>query len=212
VQGEAEQRLKRLTAVVSMKAPPFALPKVKTIWRDDATGRMGYANLGAKLSGNGGLHARISVQGATPESEGETDVQRILGVLENLGDLHLNTALELRVLKPSWGLLYRVLEEVEAHLTQGVVEAGLSSRAQRTRFTRTANSAEMAGDGARHAQGKFDLPSDPMTLDEAVEWVDAILVAVFRRLVDSWGLGQLTPHASPTRTPRNGLSKARRPG
>ncbi len=74
-----------------------------------------------------------------------------------------------------WPRLYRVLEEIERYLGKEVHKAGLCSANQRKRFHRSANAAEIAGKDARHAQGKFRPPKNPMNLAEATNFVSGLL-------------------------------------
>jgi len=89
---------------------------------------------------------------------------------------HLATAVQLWA-DPirTWSRLYVVLEELEAHLEKRVNAAGYSSANERERFTRSANTAEVAGPDARHGSGKSEPPANPMTLPEATRFVAGCL-------------------------------------
>jgi hypothetical protein len=80
----------------------------------------------------------------------------------------------------SWPRLYCVLEEIEQHLGKHVDATGLCPTNQRERFRRTANAAEVSGPDARHATGRFIAPDNPMSLQEATEFVRQMLLGVLR--------------------------------
>jgi hypothetical protein len=88
---------------------------------------------------------------------------------------HAREALRQLSLQTSWGQLYRALEEIEHDLGKQVDAAGISTKADRVRFTRTANTAEVGGQTARHAGSKFTPPADPMTLAEGQKWIRNLL-------------------------------------
>jgi hypothetical protein len=81
----------------------------------------------------------------------------------------------------TWARLYRVLEELEKHLGDRSDRVGLCLSAERDRFTRTANTAEVAGLDARHGSQRFQPPADPMTLREATEFIRGLFLKVLRR-------------------------------
>jgi hypothetical protein len=67
------------------------------------------------------------------------------------------------------------MEEIENHLGKNVDVAGFCSRNQRERFTRSADHTDVAGDDARHAQEKRNAPPNPMSLKEAIDFVEGLL-------------------------------------
>jgi hypothetical protein len=78
--------------------------------------------------------------------------------------------------KQTWPRLYRIFEEIEADLGGRQAHlAELCSSTQRTRFTRSANSAQVSGRDSRHSMGKHPPPADPMTWDEAYQFVWKLL-------------------------------------
>jgi hypothetical protein len=116
----------------------------------------------------------VSDQPATPQ--GPTQAQRRLSA--SRANIHLNMAVMLwGDLPRSWARLYRTLEEIEAALGRPVDAEGMCSDNERERFTRSANSAEVAGKDARHRGGKYDPPKKPMSLQDADAFVRKMLAA-----------------------------------
>jgi len=85
----------------------------------------------------------------------------------------------------TWPHLYRCLEEIESFLGRKVHEAGFCSANQRERFTRSANSAEVSGNDARHAVGRFDPPPNPMSLKDACGFLSQLMQAVLSNVAKS---------------------------
>ena len=75
----------------------------------------------------------------------------------------------------TWPRLYRILEEVQQHLGTDPYRRSLCAKSEQKRFERTAHSAEVAGKDARHALGRNEPPTNPMTLEEAVHFVGSVL-------------------------------------
>lgn len=80
----------------------------------------------------------------------------------------------------SWPRLYRLLEELEAFLGERLDVRGLCTKSERERFTHSANSAEIAGKDARHRDGKYDQPKNPMALEQATNFIGHLIIAVLR--------------------------------
>ncbi len=81
----------------------------------------------------------------------------------------------------SWPRLYRVLEEIEAHLGKNADHAGLCSDGERSRFRRSTQVPEVAGKDARHRVGLFQPPANPLTLQEAEAFIGRLLTAVLKK-------------------------------
>lgn len=145
--------------------------------------------------GTRSLHYTLSIDSVTyyvktgarrgaPLIAGKTDAQWFHAISQ--ASPHLQTALLLWA-DPArtWPRLYRVLEELEHHISRQADTAGLCSHADRKRFTRSANTAAVAGKDARHRDGMFKAPTDPMTLAEATSFIRGVihtyLVAEARR-------------------------------
>lgn len=76
----------------------------------------------------------------------------------------------------TWAGLYRLFEVIE-QAEPNIVKKGWTSKTQRERFKRSANSTHVAGDAARHGSDKFDPPLNPMELREADAYVHMLLHA-----------------------------------
>lgn len=69
----------------------------------------------------------------------------------------------------TWVNLYRILEVIDSD--KDVVDNGWSNRTEKNRFTHTADNPGASGKDARHGFRKYDPPRNPMTLDEAKEFI-----------------------------------------
>lgn len=87
--------------------------------------------------------------------------------------MRLNAATDAR----SWVGLYRLYEVIEANVggEKALVQHGWSSSRGASRFKHSANSVEVAGDGARHGKEPTDPPAKPMTLEDADVFVRDLL-------------------------------------
>ena len=76
----------------------------------------------------------------------------------------------------TWPRLYRILEEIE-HAFGGRKshEVGLASKAERSRFTQSANCHEVAGPDSRHGPKGQHPPANPMRISEAENFIAAVL-------------------------------------
>jgi hypothetical protein len=74
-----------------------------------------------------------------------------------------------------WVNLYKVYEIVRSRAD--VKSSGWASDNELTRFTRTANHPDAAGQGARHGRMSADPPPKPMSLSEADALVGRIVIA-----------------------------------
>ena len=74
-----------------------------------------------------------------------------------------------------WINLYKVLEIIESDVGHTVHQSGWISKAEVTRFTQTANSAEAIGDAARHAKKHVPAPPKPVTIQEARQLLKGLL-------------------------------------
>jgi hypothetical protein len=153
-------------------------PTIGTVYREDADGnRQGFALLRTNFSGRFKLRAMLGPQ---PLPSAPTQAQQLLAAAR--GDRHLSVALSILALPhASWPHLYRVLEEVEASLGSGVVDTGLCTGAERSRFTRTANAGESGGLNARHRLGGSVPHSNPMSLVEGTGFITGLLIQALRR-------------------------------
>ena len=172
---DAERQLALLTGIAALLWPSLRKPAIDRVMReqDDGT-RNSFIFVFATAS------ARAKVTATLADSSGPTQAQGLLNSAIQSPHLLLAVSLWGEKLK-SWPRLYRILEEIEQHLGARVDEVGFCSYAERERFTRTANNAEVAGSDSRHASRKFQAPANPVELSEAVSFVARMLQAALRQ-------------------------------
>lgn len=79
--------------------------------------------------------------------------------------------------KRKWVDLYRLFEVIEGDVggIDTIAREGWATKNSIKRFKHTANSPGAIGDSARHGKESTNPPSDPMSIGEAVSFVDSIL-------------------------------------
>jgi hypothetical protein len=114
--------------------------------------------------------AVVSADGGSPAESGTEADKHFTAAVTNG-----NVARTLRLWgrPPDWGNFYRVFEIIDSEV--GVVSQGWASDNEVTRFKRTANHPEAAGDEARHGSSTVEPPPHPMTLNEARGFVEHLL-------------------------------------
>ena len=187
VLAAADQALDELSGVILLLWPGFCRPILGPVYLVDESGNRARHVFGV-------IHTRVrakdyvdgAVSGVAPTKPGPTEAQQLLAASRRA--TNAQAALMIWA-DPSrtWPRLYRILEELEAELRTTVSEAGLCSDSQRRWFTRSANSAEVAGKDARHAGGKFLPPSKPMSLPEAVAFVGKLIQETLHRVPEGAG-------------------------
>jgi hypothetical protein len=126
--------------------------------------------------GGAGITINVRVKRAAPTGPGETILQVLIS--ESRRSQHFHAAIDAWAMKPrTWPRLYRALEEVEEYLGSSAATAGLCSTGDRDRLKHSANSAEIAGLDARHRLRKFQVPTKPMSLQEASIFIRGIIEA-----------------------------------
>jgi hypothetical protein len=177
--------LVEMHAVICLLDPGIRRPTIGVVLREDDTGkRTGTAFLSATIGGRSKVSATLSVNGAAPRLPEATQAQLLLKAAQT--SRHLRVALSLLALPHvSWHHLYRALEEIEAYLGKKVHDAGMCSSNERERFTRSANSGEIAGIDARHRVGKYAPPAQPMTLPDAQSFLRCCLDATLRNVASA---------------------------
>jgi hypothetical protein len=177
VHETAEHITDEYFAIISLLQYGFKKPSIGVVFREaDDGNRKGFAISSGVASGRSKARSVSGEQDVQPRS---TQAQELLSASRS--DRRLQVAVSLvAVPGATWPHLYRCLEEIEHYLGKKASEAGLCSGNQRERFTRTANTAEVAGRDARHRLGKFDPPSDPMPLHEARTFILQTLQATLR--------------------------------
>ena len=185
VYQSAETLLDEMHAVICLLDPGIRRPTIGVVLREDDTGkRTGTVYASATIGGRTKVRATLSVDGAANTPQAETQAQLLLKAAQ--ASRHLRIALSLLAMPHvSWPHLYRALEEIEVSLAKKVHDAGICSSNERERFTRSANSGEVAGKDARHRIGKFDPPPQPITLRDAQAFVRLCLNATLRNVASA---------------------------
>jgi hypothetical protein len=189
VRERALQAVDEFSAIIAILWPSLQRPKVGTVFREaDDGSRAGHVFLSASVRGRSKVRATLFVAGTPQEDPGATQGQVLLEGSRSDPHLRMATLIWADEIR-TWPRLYRVLEEVERFLREPANKAGLCSGNERDRFTRSANAAEIAGKDARHASGKYEPPSRPMSLDEATSFVRSLLEASLRQAAGRQALG-----------------------
>lgn len=83
----------------------------------------------------------------------------------------------------TWAQLYSIFEIVRASAggDGALIAAGWLSKDTQSRFTRSANHPEIAGDGARHGVSSSQPPRHPMDLNEAKAVIHALVLNWIKR-------------------------------
>ena len=161
-----------MSAAIKLRCACLSLrPATGAIYRIDEAGTRHAFAPGINLTIRTGLEVRsFEVANQRP-----TTPQRLVEASKTNKSLHIAMTLLARDSR-TWPRLYLILEQIE-HALGGlrVHEAGLTSRAQCERFTRTANSYENAGADSRHGPGKCSPPKKPMSHKEAETFIASAL-------------------------------------
>lgn len=172
VYAAARDALDKLTGALLLFMSNIHRPTIGGVFHEDAKGtRHAFVFVSGIASARSKLHAVLGGGGTTSS---QTQAQHVLSAAKKNSHFEAALALWGDPIR-TWPRLYRILEEIEHGLRKHVDRAKLCSATQRTRFTRSANAAEVAGVDSRHASGQFKPPSNPMTLDQANSFVSAIL-------------------------------------
>lgn len=183
VHESALQVLDECSAVISLLWPSFVRPRIARVIRetDDGT-RQSTTFVAGSVTVRSKVRAALSTSSDEDGRRHATQTQAQLLLLASRSDEHLRAALSVWA-DPlrTWPRLFRILEEVEAHLGKQLQKVGICSNNQRERFTRSANAAEISGRDSRHALGKSNPPKSPMNLPEAVGFIGGVLQSVLLR-------------------------------
>jgi hypothetical protein len=184
VRDSAIQILDEFSSVISLLWPSFKRPTIGDLTHEDDNGERRTHRVLVVESGTirikGGV-VTISVNGVPlSDPEAPTQAEELLEAARQDRRLQLVLAIWADPIR-TWPRLYRLLEELEAFLGRTVDVVCLCTKMERDRFTRSANSAEIAGKDARHRGGKFEPPKNPMGLDEATSFIGQLIVSVLAR-------------------------------
>lgn len=178
VRDLAAQVLDEFSSVISLLWPSLQAPRLGTVFAESEDG----TRHGTQFGMVGTAVSRTKLRGTLSGTSGPTQAQRLLTASQSAP--HLSTALLLWA-DPvrTWPRLYRLLEELKEHLGQPVSKAGLCSANELTRFTQSANSADIAGMDSRHASGRCKPPARPMNLEQATSFAREMLTKALSRQV-----------------------------
>jgi hypothetical protein len=172
--------LGEFAAVVRLLWSSLHTPQVGAVTREDERGnRSSLVLLAAGVQGRSKVSAVLVHSGRPRDADAQTQAQQIQAVARSRPRLGV-ALLVWAATERTWPRLYRVLEEIEQDLGVKVDKKGLCTAAERERFTRSANTAEIAGHEARHAGGRFAPPDRPMVLSEAAAFVGRLLETALR--------------------------------
>lgn len=166
VREEAVDIIDGFAAVALLLEQHFERPALGRVWSEDSAGKRSQHAfaVGAEFL------VRTDLLGPADTSR-PTKAQRLLNGSRShprLSEAAMVWADPVR----TWPRLYRVLEEIELFLGMTVDKARLCSKNERERFTRSANSSQVAGRDARHADdGNRQPPAKPMRLPEATVFI-----------------------------------------
>lgn len=178
VHAEAERLLDEMAGALCVFLGHYVRPKVGTVYLLHLDGR----KTGHHILKADGAVARTKARAKLDGSTGPTLPQQFVEAA--LRSAHLQTASLIWTDQVrTWPRLYRVMEEIQQHFGMPPYRAELCGRAEYKIFERTANSAEVAGLDARHALGKFEPPTMPMTLAGAEAFVGKVLERAFRHAI-----------------------------
>ncbi len=181
----AAEVLDEFTATISLLLTTFRRPSLGHILQeaDDGTRKI-FVDLSGEVQARAKVSATLTAAGAPFSLPGPTQAQQALAVIQGSPRLYTATMMWADRSR-TWPRLYRVLEEIELELCGKVSDFGLCSAGDRERFRRTANSAEVSGVDARHAAGRWEPPSHPMTLEEAIALVGQLLRSAISRQISA---------------------------
>lgn len=164
--------LEEASAIVSILWPALIAPTIENIVReaDDGSRHTHHVLMPVCAS----MRVKSGRRKGASLKKGMTDAQWFQSIAN--ASASLRTALLLWAdPNRTWPRLYRVLEEVEEHLGSDADKAGLCSFAERKQFMRSANTAAVAGKDSRHADGKYQAPPNPMTIEEATSFIRSVI-------------------------------------
>jgi hypothetical protein len=171
----ARETLGELSAVIKLVTPNHRTPDVDTtVLRSTVDGVRVKHHIFEVEPGHFRMKGGAALTLPGSQADELTQAQRLHRAAKS--SPHLMEALRLwSDPESSWPRLYRALEELETELGSRVDQAGLCHAKERERFTRTANTAEVAGQDARHGSGRFKAPPSPMSLAEAREFIRSVI-------------------------------------
>lgn len=181
IREAAIQVLDEFSAVIALLWPSLKRPSIGILTHEDDSGnRKSHHIIAAdSITVRSKVGAVVISAGDPRESAADspTHAQQLLEASRTDRRLKLVLSIWADPVR-TWPRLYRLLEELEAFLGVRVDVRGLCTKNERERFARSANSAEIAGKDARHRDGRYDRPRNPMTLEQATGFVGQLIIAV----------------------------------
>ena len=176
VREHAKGAIEEMSSVISLLWPPFIKPSIDSVLHEDGVGgvSVNVPLVGQRMRSKTGIFIE----------QRPTEAQRLLRASRSTG--HLRTAVLLWAFPDhAWWLLFRMTEEIEAHLKERklgttVANSGYCSNTERKRFRGSANSPVVSGLGSRHAAGEKKPPKNPMNHEDAKAFVKEMLEKALR--------------------------------
>jgi hypothetical protein len=165
------------SSVISLLWQSLIPPTIDQLIFEDDEGRRQVHHMlaGASLSSRSKARAKLA------DSNDPTQAQ-LLNQKASTNAI-LRDALALWILpNRTWPRLYRILEDIESALGGDVSRLGLCAKRERSKFTGSANSAEIAGANSRHGSEKYALPKETMVLNEANSFIASLLKKALLRI------------------------------
>ena len=166
-----DEHLPRLHAAIAIQCPHYVPARCHAV-----------AELSESGSGRSIVHTQVIVHGR----DSVQDIRNFLGLVEGGVEPSLIRADQDQDFSEAlfffgadgnpWSNLYKVVEIVDEVVTKNVAVAnGWCPDSQWRRFKHTANHQEAIGRFSRHARMNSEPPADPMSLDEARQFVLKLL-------------------------------------
>lgn len=175
----AAQVLDEFGAAISLLWPSYQAPTLGTVHEQMPDGTRHGTQIGMVGMAVSRSKARATLAIPAGTDPSPTQAQTLWAAAKATPHLEIAMLLWSDPIR-TWPRLYRIVEELEAHLSRTVSSKGFCSANERERFTRSANSADVAGKDSRHAGGKFQPPSNPMSLREATTFVRVMITKVLQ--------------------------------
>lgn len=177
VRREGDALLEEVSSIIRLLWTAFRPPVIRRYIEEDDAGKRKSHYVLKTVSAEFRIKSRaVILKNGKREQTAAQSMRVIIEQCPNLSEALLIWADP----RQSWPKLYRILEELESQLGRHVDQFDFCSSTERTRFTRSANSAHVSGRDARHAHGRAPPPANPMTWDEAKAFIQSLLYTCFK--------------------------------
>jgi hypothetical protein len=172
VRSAAEDEIEIMSAAIRLNCGGLGIrPAIGSIYLIHNTGAGHVFAPGSNLTIATSLEIRVFDR----HDQRPTTMQRCVEVSRGNQSLHMAMILWADSNR-TWPRLYRNLEEVESVFDgRKIHDMGLVTKAQRDRFTQSANCHEVAGPDSRHGPKGWSPPKNPMRIQEAEKFISGIL-------------------------------------